>query len=325
MNFETALGSGSTVTGGTLLVAPHQFPHLEREVALAEEFGLELVAAEDKTAFRAGMSEAALVLVTPYARVEPEDFAAMKRCLAVVRYGIGYDNIDVAAAATAGIPVSIVPDGSTEEVASHALALGLSLVRRVPAGSAAIAGGAWVGKIAYDAPRFTDLDVGIIGLGRIGRQVADWYSALGATVKVHDPFIESDRSYAVVPLEDALVTSDVVSLHVPLSDQTRNMISADVLQRMRPGAVLVNVSRGGLVDEEALAAALTAGQIAGAALDTFATEPVSADNPLRQAPNAILTPHMAWRSNRAVEAVQQGVIDRCRLVLTGQPLIDRVA
>lgn len=313
----------STTATDTILVAPHHFPDLDREQAVAAELGFELVAAADVDEFRAGLPDAAIVMVTPYAKLTADDFPVMSRCIAVIRYGIGYDNIDVDAARAAGIPVSIVPGTASEEVASHALAMGLALVRRLPAGDASIRSGGWAGDIAYETPALSRLEVGVVGMGRIGRRVADMYTALGSRVRAYDPFIEVDASWSA-PLEELLVESDVVSLHVPLSDETRELISADVLARMRPGAIVVNVSRGGLVDEAALAAALVSGRIAGAGLDTFSVEPVPADHPLRQAPNVILTPHVAWRSNTSVGALQSGAVDRVRLALTGQPLIDLV-
>ncbi|KAA0084640.1 C-terminal binding protein [Mycolicibacterium sp. P9-64] len=308
----------------TILVAPHQFPNLEREEALAREFSARLIPAEDRDEFRAAIPEATLVLVTPYARVEAVDFQAMTRCLAVIRYGIGYDNIDVAAARAAGIPVSIVPGASSEEVASHAFTMGLSLARRIPQGQTAIANGAWAGRIAYDAPRFSELDVAVIGMGRIGAQVARWYAGLGCNTRAFDPFVTFD-DIPKASLIELLEQSDVISLHVPLTEGTRNLVDANVLNRMRTGAVIVNVSRGGLIDEAALAQALHSGQIAGAGLDTFVTEPLSGDHPLRHAPNVIMTPHVAWRSNRAVESLQGSVVDRCRQALTGQQLSDLVS
>jgi len=306
---------------GTILIAPHQFPNVDRERALAEEFGVALIEAPDKHAFRAAIPDAAVVMVTPYARVDAEDFAAMKHCRAVVRYGMGYDNIDVAAAT---VPVSIVPGTASEEVASHALALGLALARRIPQGSAAIARGAWAGSVGYDTPRLTDLDVGVLGMGRIGRYVATWWSALGARVRAYDPFTK----FSDVPsasMQDILEDSDVISLHVPLNDDTRHLISASTLARMRRGAVVVNVSRGGLIDETALADALRSGHIAGAGLDVFADEPLPASHALRDAPNAILTPHVAWRSNRSLDALQEAAVDRARRALTGDPLPDVVS
>lgn len=308
---------------GTILVAPHQFPHLDREEALAEELNRTLVTANDQTSFSDAMADAEVVMVTPYVKVTSSDIAAMRKCKAVVRYGIGYDNIDTAAAAAAGIPVSIVPDASTEEVASHAFAMGLALSRRLPQGHAAIRDGGWAARIAYDAPKLTDLKVGIVGMGRIGRIAAASWSAVGAHVWAYDPFA-TFKEVATASLTQALEESDVVSLHLPLTDETHHLVSTEVLRKMRPGAVVVNVSRGGLVDEKALADALHAGHLAGAALDVFADEPLPADNPLRDAPNVILTPHIAWRSTTSLGALQDGAVSRARRALTGKPLIDLV-
>jgi D-3-phosphoglycerate dehydrogenase len=282
------------------------------------------VAAPDVESFRAAVADAAIVMVTPYAKLTAEDFPRMRNCVAVVRYGIGYDNIDVRAAKRAGIPVSIVPGTASEEVASHAVAMGLALVRRLPAGDASIRSGNWAGTIAYETPPLSRLEVGVVGMGRIGHHVARMYSALGAQVRAYDPFVEITQVPSAT-LQEVLVSSDVISLHVPLSDETRGLISADVLSRMRRGAVIINVSRGGLIDEPALADALASGQIAGAGLDTFSAEPVPADHPLRDTPNTILTPHIAWRSNQSVGALQAGAVARVRLALTAQPLVDVVS
>jgi D-3-phosphoglycerate dehydrogenase / 2-oxoglutarate reductase len=319
----TAPATGAVPFTGTIVVAPHHFPDLDRERALAEEFGADLVATPDVETFRSAIVDAAVVMITPYAKLTARDFPRMRNCLAVIRYGIGYDNIDVAAATRAGIPVSIVPDTASEEVASHAVSMGLALTRRLPAGDAAIRAGAWGGTIGYDTPPVSRLDVGVLGAGRIGGRVARMYAAIGARVRVYDPFVEV-TAYPSATLDEVLETSDVVSVHVPLTDETRELISADVLRRMRPGAVVVNVSRGGLVDEAALADALTSGHIAGAGVDTFSSEPLPTDHPLRNAPNTILTPHIAWRSNKSVGALQAGAVDRVRLVLTGKPLVDVV-
>jgi D-3-phosphoglycerate dehydrogenase len=309
---------------GTIVVAPHHFPDLDRERALADEFGLELVATPDVESFRAAIADAAIVLVTPYATLTAEDFPRMRNCVAVVRYGIGYDNIDVTAANEAGIPVSIVPGTASEEVASHAVAMGLALVRRLPAGDGSIRSGGWAGTIGYETPPLSRLDVGVVGMGRIGQHVARMYAALGTQVRAYDPFVQITEVPSAT-LDDVIRASDVVSLHIPLTDETRGLISADVLAAMRPGAVIVNVSRGGLVDEEALADALASGRIAGAGLDTFSREPVADDHPLRDAPNTILTPHIAWRSNQSIGALQAGAVARVRLALTNQPLIDVVS
>lgn len=313
----------NTDARGTILVAPHHFPDLDREHALAEELGYKLVAASDIEAFRAGLPDAEIAMITPYARLTAEDFPIMTKCRAVIRYGIGYDNIDVEAATEAGIPVSIVPGTASEEVASHAFAMGLALARRLPTGDAAIRAGGWGGIIAYDTPVLSQLEVGVVGMGRIGQHVARMYTSVGAQVRAYDPFV-TESFVEMTDLTDILENSDVVSLHLPLNDDTLNLISGDVLERMRTGAVIVNVSRGGLIDETALAEALQSGHIAGAGIDTFAQEPLAPEHPLRSAPNAILTPHIAWRSSRSTGALQEGACDRVRLALTGQPLIDLV-
>lgn len=308
---------------GTILVAPHHFPDLDREHALAEEFGYKLNAAVDGDTFREGLPEAEIVMITPYARLDAADFPLMGKCRAVIRYGIGYDNIDVDAASRAGIPVSIVPGTASEEVASHAFAMGLALARRLPTGDAAIRGFGWAGTIGYDTPVLSELEVGVVGMGRNGQHVARMYSAVGARVRGYDPFV-TESFVEMAALTDVLQNSDVVSLHLPLNEDTSNLISGEVLEKMRKGAVVVNVSRGGLIDEDALAAALSSGHVAGAGIDTFAQEPLHPEHPLRSAPNTILTPHIAWRSSRSTGALQEGAVERVRLALTGQPLIDLV-
>jgi D-3-phosphoglycerate dehydrogenase / 2-oxoglutarate reductase len=321
---ETATGPDGTQVSGTILVAPHHFPDLARERAIADEFGIPLIETEDEESFRAGLEDAVVVMVTPYAKLTAEDFPRLKKARAVIRYGIGYDNIDTAAATAAGIPVSIVPGTASEEVASHALAMGLALLRRLPAGDAAIRAGGWAGTIGYEAPQISKLDVSVIGMGRIGRILAGMYAAIGAQVRAYDPFVKV-TDYRSGTLDELLRNSDIVSLHLPLSEETQEMLSADVLAKMRDGAIIVNVSRGGLIDETALAAALVSGKIGGAGLDTFAKEPLPAESPLRDAPNLLVTPHIAWRSNLSTGALQTGAVERVRLALTDQPLIDRVS
>lgn len=325
MSLASSVETHAEITGtpGYIVIGPQQYPSLDREKRLAEEFGLRLVVAADPESFRNAIPGATVVLVTPYAPVEAQDFAAMERCIAVVRYGIGYDNIDVEAARGRGVPVAIVPGAATEEVASHALTMGLLLARRIPDGQRAIDAGEWAGRIGLDAPRLSTMDVGVVGMGRIGRQVAAWYAALGCRVRAYDPFVRFD-TVPSVPLDEVVERSDVLSLHLPLSAATQNMISADVLRRMREGSVIVNVSRGGLIDETALAEALRSGHLAGAGLDTFTHEPLPVDHVLRGAPNLVMTPHVAWRSDHAMDTLQEAAVHRARQALTGQPLSDLV-
>lgn len=308
---------------GIILVAPHRFPNVNRERALAERFGREMVVAEDQESFTNRMADAEVVMVTPYAKMTAKEFSMLRRCKAVVRYGVGYDNIDVAAANNVGVPVTIVPDTASEEVASHAFAMGLSLVRRIPQGQAAISAGEWAGMIGLDTPKLSNLQVGIVGMGRIGRLVARWWAAIGAKVHAFDP-VSTFSDVPVATLKQVLEESDVISLHLPLTADTRHLISAEVLESMRRNAVIINVSRGGLIDEEALAIALRAGRIAGAGLDTFAQEPLPVGHPLRAAPNTVFTPHVAWRSTTSLDALQEQAVERARRALQGEALPDLV-
>lgn len=313
----------TNIPAGIILVAPHRFPNVDRERALAASMGREIVVAEDQASFRSRMPEAEIVMVTPYAKMTAEEFGLLRQCKAVVRYGVGYDNIDVAAANRVGVPVTIVPDTASEEVASHALAMGLALARRIPHGHTAIGAGQWAGTIGLDTPKLSNLQVGVVGTGRIGRLVATWWAAIGAKVHAFDP-ISTFEGVAATSLKAVLEDSDVISLHLPLTDETRHMISADVLARMRRNAVIINVSRGGLIDEEALATALRDGTIAGAGLDTFAHEPLPAGHPLRDAPNTLFTPHVAWRSTTSLGALQEQAVERARRALQGEALPDLV-
>lgn len=308
----------------TLLISPHQFANLNREHQLADDYGLTLHVAADQDEFARLSATATIVMVTPYGKLRRETIEAMTQCRGIVRYGIGYDNIDAEAAKEKGIPVSIVPDASTEEVASHAFALGLALIRRIPSGQAAIAEGKWAAEVPGDLPVLSKLEVGVVGMGRIGRLVAGWWKAVGATVRAYDPIAEFSN-VEQCSLDQVIEQSDLLSLHVPLTDETRHMISAETIERMREKAVVVNVSRGGLIDELALAQALQSGRLAGAGVDVFEHEPLPAESPLHSAPNLVMTPHSAWKSRSSLDALQVGAVTRARLILEGGDVPDRVA
>jgi len=306
---------------GTLLISPHAFRDLRKEQELADEFGLHLIESRTAEEFEAGLPAAEVVMLTPYAKIDGSSFHRMTRCRAVVRYGAGYDNIMMEAAT---VPVSVVPDAYVEEVASHALALGLALLRRVTQGSFAIAHGGWAGNLAYDSPRLSDLTVGVIGMGRIGRRVAEFWVALGAHVIATDP-VQSPTFVPMVEFEELITSSDLISVHVPLEDSTRHLISDETLSLMRKEAILVNVSRGGLIDDTALSTALREGRIAGAGLDVFVDEPLQPGHAYEGLANVLLTPHIAWRSNRSLDSLQQAAVFRAREALLGRPMPDVVS
>jgi D-3-phosphoglycerate dehydrogenase len=307
------------VPAGAIVVSPHRFPGLAGERELAEAHGLELVATGSQEELLAALPGARVVMMTPFALLDAGALALAPGCEAVVRYGVGYDNVDVEAATAAGIPVANVPDASTEEVALHAVAMALALLRRLPEADARIRAGEWGPSFMDGVRRGSKLTAGVVGLGRIGALVARHLAALGLRVVAYDPAVE-DSPYERVGIDELVERADLVTLHVPLLPGTRDLLSAERIARMRPGAVLVNVSRGGLVDEPALAAALHEGRLGGAGLDVFATEPIPGDSPLLAAPRTLLSAHVAWRADESLGDYQRLAIEQIRLALSGEPM-----
>ena len=301
-----------------VVVTPHRFPNLDPETEVLKPLGADLIPAQDPEELERLLPEADALLVVN-SRIDARRIALMARCRAIVRYGIGVDSVDVAAASKAGIPVGNVTDASTTEVADHAVSLALALLRRLPKAEAAVREGQWSIAPLRGARRLSTLTAGIVGVGQIGRAIATRFAAFGMDVIGHDPFA-SDAPVQTVQLEDLLSRSDVISLHLPLNDQTTGLISAGRLRSLRSGAILVNVSRGGLVDEDALVDALQAGALGGAALDVFATEPLAADSRLRSAPNVILTAHSAWYSEEAAHDLQRKAAEQVARAFQGAHL-----
>lgn len=243
-----------------------------------------------------------LVQWAPITRAVLESAAS---CRAISRLGIGLDMIDLEAAAARGIPVRNVPHYCTEEVATHAVALGLALWRRLPDLDAQVRGGRWEAAAAADSmSRLSESTVGLIGMGRIGRLVADAYAQWGATVVVSDP-VSGDDPYERVSVEELAARAQLISLHAPLTAQTRNLVNDAFLARCTQAPILINVSRGGLHDSAAVASALADGRLSGAGIDVFITEPLPLDDPLRGAPHTILTPHAAWCSRQALPELRR--------------------
>jgi D-3-phosphoglycerate dehydrogenase len=242
----------------------------------------------------------------------------------VVRYGVGVDNIDLDHARRRGIQVANVPDyGAENEVSEHALALYLAVQRRIATRDGEVRDGAWgIGQAAMIPSRASAV-LGLIGCGKIGLKAAEKFRALGfETVLVFDPYLPADAAAAagveLATLEDLCRRADVVSLHAPLTPETRHILNADRIALMKPTSIVINVSRGGLVDEVALAAALSQGRLFGAGIDVFETEPVAPDNPLLSAPNTLLSDHAAWYSERSVELLQRNAAAEVDRVLSGK-------
>jgi D-3-phosphoglycerate dehydrogenase len=277
--------------------------------------------AEEVAAAAAG----ATALLVQWARVDAAALDALPQLRVISRLGIGVDMIDVAAATERGVAVLNTPDYCIEEVASHTVAMALSLLRALPSLDAGIRAGRWAPTVdGRGAVRPSQTTVAIVGYGRIGSSAARALRATGFTVLVSDPFVAPERIRAdglePVELEEALARADLVSLHTPLTPATRHLLDAARIGAMKPGARVVNTCRGGLIDERALVTALVSGQLGAAALDVFEDEPLPADSVLRDAPNLLLTPHAAWYSPAALVELPRRAAENAVAFLAGQPL-----
>jgi len=300
------------------------FPSLEPEHRVLDPLGVELRAGQCRSEEEIiALAQEADAILNCYAKMTARVIAALKRCKVIARYGIGVDNVDIAAATRAGIVVTNVPDYCVDEVSDHALALLLALARRVVAADAAVKGGAWDVVAHKGIQRLRGQTLGLLGFGKIARALAAKAQALGMQVLAVDPFVDAETMACLkvraTDLDTLLAESDAVSVHVPLSPETRGIVGERALARMKPTAILINTSRGGLVDEQALAATLTAGRLAGAALDVVEKEPLPPDHPLRQAPNIILTPHLGFYSREAVVELQTKVAEEAARAFRGEP------
>ena len=263
------------------------------EVRLAPKLGRR--EPEELSRLLAG-ARGALVSTDPFTA---EAIAAQSQLQVIARVGVGSDSIDLPAATAAGIRVTITPGANDPSVADHTLALILAALRRIPEHDAMLRRGEWNRTGVYLPRQLSGLTVGLVGLGRIGRQVARRLQAFGTTVIGYDPEVAEADGIRLVGLGELLATSDVVSLHCPLVAATHHLIGDPELRLMKPDALLVNTSRGEVVDQAALVAALQAGTIAAAALDVFEGEPPTG-SPLLTLPNVVLTPHLAGLSTTSV-------------------------
>lgn len=239
---------------------------------------------------------------------------------AISRHGVGHDAVDIEAAAARGIPVSIAAGANAQSVAELTIGLMLAAARMIPAQNEAIRGGGW--PKAKSGIQLGGRRLGVVGYGRIAQRVADMARAIGMEIAVFDPALGSAPvGVSVTPdLAGLLSVSDVLSLHCPLTPATRNMIGARELEQLPPGAIIVNTARGGLIDETALAAALRAGHVAGAGLDTLAQEPPEPDNPLLSVPQVVLTPHVAGSTDRSLAQTAVMAVENLLAMLEGRPL-----
>jgi D-3-phosphoglycerate dehydrogenase len=304
-------------------VADSVFPNLDLARAVVSRAGAELRLASQPTpeGIVAAAREADALLVT-YAKINADMIREMKRCKIISRFGIGVDNVDIEAATRAGIVVTKVPDYCIDEVSDHAMALLLSLVRKIPFSSARAHAGRWEMPAVTPIHRIRGTVLGLVGFGRIPQLVAPKAKAFGMRVMAYDPYVPLNlmEQAGVGRLEFAelLKISDYISIHSPLLPETHHLFSTEVFSQMKPGALIVNTSRGPVVDEAALARALDTGQLAGAALDVLEQEP-PVNSPLFGRENVILTPHTSFYSVESLEELQTKAAEEVVRVLSGQP------
>lgn len=312
-----------------VVVTDHSFTGVSIERELVEAAGGCLGVARCRTAedVIAACHDADALLVQ-WAPITEAVLRSLTRCKVVIRYGIGVDNVDLEAATRMGVAVANVPDYCIDEVADHTMALALSLGRQVLGTFDRLRAGNWRITPPAPMPAFREMTFVVAGLGRIGRAVLGRARMFGFKLAAYDPIppdeVFRDAGARRLSLDEALAEADILSLHVPLNAATRHLVSAERMKSMKRTAILINTSRGGLVDTRALAAALADGLIAGAGLDVFEEEPLPTNHPLLQCPNTVLTSHIAWYSEASVSRLQRLAAEEAVRGLRGQPLRNRV-
>jgi D-3-phosphoglycerate dehydrogenase len=310
--------------GGTVVVTDCDHGTMAPEAGVLDAAGVPWRLEQCRTAADvAERAKDAAALINQYAPITAEVLDALPGCRLVVRYGVGVDNVDVAAAAERGVWVANVPDYGTEEVADHALALALTLLRGIPALSASVRAGRWDYRVAQPLRRLSTLRFGVVGCGAIGSVAGRLAAGFGMDVVGVD--VAAGRPVAGSPirpvtLAELAATSDVVSLHVPLTHATEHLVDDAFLAAVKPSAVLVNTARGGLVDGQALLAALDDGRLAGAALDVLEVEPPDdVGRRLAAHERVVVTPHVAWYSEESFVSLKTEVAREAVRVLAGRP------
>ena len=308
-----------------VVLSDNVFPSLELEKSKLAKIGAFLIEApsgkEDDIMNLAKDADALLVC---YAHITKKIIKSLKKCKIISRYGIGVDNIDVETAKQQGIDVTNVPDYCIDEVSNHTLSLLLALARKIVALDRTVKSGVWSFNTCRPMYRLNGKVLGLIGFGKIARNLVKKVKPLGFRILIYDPYIslETLKEYDVefVSLIEILNQSDFISLHAPLTPETKHIISYKELQIMRKTAYLINASRGSLIDEKALYRALKEKWIGGAALDVLSSEEIGSTHPLLKLENIILTPHVAFYSEESLEELRIKAVDEVIRALTGSTL-----
>src|SRR5437588_6016183 len=303
-------------------VSDSVFPNLDPARAVLSKIGAQLSLAEEpKAEAILRVARDADALLATYAKITAEMIRQMTRCRIISRFGIGVDNVDIPAATERGIVVTKVPDYCIDEVSDHAMALLLSLVRKIPFSSARAHAGKWEMPAVVPIHRLRGTVLGLVGFGRIPQVVAPKAKSFGMRVVSFDPYIPREvfehAGVQSVEFGELLKLSDYISIHSPLLPETQGLFNAAIFRQMKPSAYLINTARGPIVDETALAHALDAGQLAGAALDVMPKEPPT-DSPLFGRPNVIITPHTSFYSEESLVDLQTKAAEEVVRVLKGE-------
>ena len=310
-----------------VVITDYTFDEINIEKDILESLGCEVVAQKTHTGEddMIGLVRDADFVINQFAPITARVIDSMTRCRVISRYGIGFDSVDVDAAAARSIPVCNIPDFCVDEVADHTIALILCLTRQIEQLHQQCRDGNWFARDRV--PRMNclrEMTVGLVGFGRIGMAVVDRLHGFKCRIIAHDPVVDdsliNQQGCNAVPLDQLLQESDIVSLHCPSTSQNQHMINEDTLSRMKEGVLFINVSRGSLVQTEDLIYALQQGHIGGAALDTTDPEPPPEDSPLWRLDNVIITPHKAGATPRSIRELQTRVTEPILRIRKGQPL-----
>lgn len=304
-------------------VADSPFPDLVPATQLLDQVNADLELAQEATPEGIlALARRADALMVTYAQITAEMIAQMPKVRIIARFGIGVDNVDIAAATRAGIAVTRVPEYCLDEVSDHALALLLALARKIVLANRLVQAGRWEMSAVVPIQRIRGTTLGLLGFGKIPQLVAPKAQAFGMKVMAYDPYVPDEVCQRLqverVDLDALLRSCDYLSIHCALTPETRHILNAESLANMKPGVLIVNTARGPMIDEAALAAALDSGQVGGAGLDVMEQEPPSPDSPLLGRDNVLIQPHTGFYSVESLVELQTKAAQEVCRVLTGQ-------
>lgn len=305
-----------------VVITDFEYPNVDQEQEIITKFGAQLHACHLKTPQEiAAEVEDADAVIVQYANITKEIIAGMKHCKMIIKYGIGVNNIDSEAAAAKGIYVCNVPDYGVDEVSNHAIAMLMALAKKLPAVTRALKNGEWGYGPTVPLFRLDGSTLGLVGIGRIPSLVAHKMSNFGMKILAFDPYVSAEeaekRGAELVDFETLCKKSDFISIHCPLTPSTTRIFNREAFGMMKKTAFLINTARGPVIDENELVEALETGEIAGAGLDVFESEPIGKTNKLLQMDQVIATPHCAWYSEEAISTLQRKVAEEVVNVLSG--------